>query len=210
MPRTIEPIPYTPEPAPNRKLWTRRECDFLRDNGLLSGRYELIDGEVLLLSGPQRGEFAEMGHKRPHAIAVVLLIQWLIAVFGGDHVQCQLPINVAEEENETNEPEPDAAVFRQPVTAYTENHPGPEDLLLVVEVSDATLHFDRSTKAALYARAGIGEFWIVDVVGRQIFVHRQPTPEGYTDIAAYGAEERIATLVRPDAFVAVMNLLPPA
>ena len=61
-------------------------------------------------------------------------------------------------------------------------HPGPADLHIVVEVADSTLRSDRVAKAALYARAGIGEYWIVDIVGRQLFVHRQPLPNGYADI----------------------------
>jgi Uma2 family endonuclease len=193
-----KPAPY--EATPNRKRWTRRECDFLRDNGLLTGRYELIDGEV----------FVKMGQKPPHSIAVVLIRNWLIAVFGAVFVLSQAPIDVAENDNDDNEPEPDAAVTAQPVTAYTEGHPGPADLLLVAEVSDTTLRFDRTTKAALYARAGICEYWVVDVVGRQVFVHRRPAAEGYADLVAYNADEEVATLARPDAPVRVADLLPPA
>lgn len=202
MPRTIPRLrrPLRPEPAPRRKRWTRKECDWLRENGLLTGRYELIDGEII----------DKMGQNRPHAIVIVLLLQWLSATFGGDRVQCQLPINVAEADNEHNEPEPDGAAFAQPVTAYTERSPGPADLLLVVEVADTTLRFDRRTKAALYARAGIVEHWVIDIAGRQIFVHRRPAPDGYAQTVAYAAHETLAPLARPEAAVRVAELLPPA
>src|SRR5262247_2117502 len=106
MPRMLPP-PHEaerPEPAPNRKRWTRRECEFLVQNELLIGRYELIDGEVI----------SKMGQKPPHAYVIMRLTTWLVAVFGGDFVRIQLPIDVAEVDNETNEPEPDAAVLSRP------------------------------------------------------------------------------------------------
>lgn len=202
MPRTIAPPPRAPrpEPAPGRKRWTRGECDFLRDNNLLTGRYELIDGEII----------SKMGQNPPHRIAVILLRNWLIAVFGPLFVQSQASIDVRDADPEHNEPEPDAAVTVQPNIAYLEGHPGPNDLLLVAEVSDTTLRFDRTTKAALYARAGIREYWIVDLAGRQVFVHRQPTLKGYTEITAYAENETLAPLARPDDAVRVGDLLPPA
>src|SRR5579871_2339099 len=81
---------------------------------------------------------------------------------------------------------------------------------LVVEVSDTTLRFDRTTKAGLYTRAGIREYWVVDIAGRQVFVHRRPTSEVYSDITAYSAEEIISTLARPDASITIADLVPPA
>lgn len=200
MPHTIEPPHYPPEPPPNRKRWTRGECASLRDSGLLMGRYELIGGEIIL----------KMGQKPAHAITILLVRNWLIAVFGDIFVLSQAPIDVAEADNDDNEPEPDVAVTAQPATLYTEGHPAPADLLLVVEVADTTLRFDRTTKAALYARASIREYWGVDVTGRQILVHRQPAAEGYADITVYGAEEKISTLARPEASISVSDLLPPA
>lgn len=202
MPRAI-PLPRrTPrsEPAPGRKRWTRKECDFLRDNNLLTGRYELVNGEII----------SKMGQNPPHAYVIRALLTWLTSVFGAQHVQIQSTIRVSDADGEHNEPEPDAAVTAQPYTAYIEQHPGPDDLLLVAEVSDTTLRFDRTTKAALYARAGIREYWIIDLAGRQVFVHRQPTPNGYTEITAYGADETLAPLARPDDSVRVAELLPPA
>jgi Uma2 family endonuclease len=188
------------EPTPNRKRWTRQECKFLVENGLLQGRFELVDGEIL----------SKMGQKRPHAITVVLLIQWLTTVFERNHVQCQLPIDVAQYENEINEPEPDGAVLAQPATSYTDRNPGPSDLLLVVEVSDSTLRFDLRNKADLYARAGIAEYWVIDLVGRRIVTHRSPAAGGYEDVVAYATDESLAPLARPEASVRGSNLLPPA
>jgi Uma2 family endonuclease len=199
MPQIIEPISYAQEPAPNRVRWTRAQCDAIVAAGVLNGQYELIDGEVI----------SKMGQKPPHRQAVVLLNAWLTAVFGALLVQTRATIDVGDADPDHNEPEPDVAVTVEPTTAYSDRNPGPADLVLVAEVSDTTLRFDRTTKAALYARAGIREYWIVDIVGRQVLVHRQPTAKGYTEITAYGPDERIATLARPTDSVRVADLLPP-
>jgi len=198
MPQTVEPLSNGPEPTPNRVRWTRAQCEAIRDVGILDGRYELIEGEVI----------SKMGQKPSHRMAVVLLNVWLIAVFGALFVQTQATIDIGDADPDHNEPEPDAAVTAEPNTAYVDRHPGPADLVLVAEVSDSTLRFDRTVKAALYARAGIREYWIVNIVGRQILVHRQPSYEGYTEITAFGPDERVATLNRPNDFVHVADLLP--
>lgn len=200
MPKMLPPpSPAVPPPAPpDRKRWTRKECEFLVQNHLLTGRYELIDGEII----------SKMGQKRPHANAVMLLTRWLMRVFGEDRVQCQLPIDVAQEDRETNEPEPDVAVLPAPMTSYTDAHP--RDVLLVVEVSDTSLQFDLQIKAAIYARAGIPEYWIADIVNRRIVAHRKPVPLGYDEILEFGQNEEIAPIGHAEYSIRVTDLLPPA
>lgn len=192
-------LPTRPEAAPGRIRWTRQQCAAIQEAGILTGRYELIEGEILV----------KMGQKPPHAFVIRALLAWLAQLFGVERVQIQSTIAVAVSDSDYNEPEPDAAVTTQPYTAYLERHPGPADLLLVIEVSDTTLRFDLSTKAALYARAGIDDYWVVDLAGRQIVVHRQPTPEGYQEIIAYAEAEELAPRARPEARVRVASLLPP-
>src|SRR2546421_649943 len=188
MPQIVEPPRGTPEPAPNRIRWTRAQCEAIREAGVLTGRYELIDGEII----------SKMGQKPPHSVAVTLVLERLVALFGALYVRIQTTIDVAAADPIHNEPEPDAAVTAQPATAYFNRHPGPEDLVLLVEVSDTTLRFDRTTKAALYARAGIPEYWVLDLLGRALYVHRGPGAEGYSEIVRYGADEEVALLARPD------------
>jgi Uma2 family endonuclease len=202
MPKTLGPadLPSPPETAPNRIRWTRQQCEAIREAGILTGRYELIDGEII----------SKMGQKPPHAYVVRLVMAWLARLFGVETVLIQSTIDLTAVSPQYDEPEPDAAVTAQPVTAYADHHPAPADLLLVVEVSDTTLRFDLRNKADLYARAGIREYWVVDLAGRQVFVHRQPAAGGYAEITAYSAEERIAPLTRPDDGVRVADLLPPA
>ena len=135
---------------------------------------------------------------------------WLVRLSGLEHVRIQSTIDLSEYSPLYDEPEPDAAVTAQPVTAYAERHPAAVDLLLVVEVADATLRFDRSKKAALYAGAGIPEYWVLDLLGRQVFAHRGPGRTGYGEVTAYSAGEMIAALARPESPICVADLLPPA
>jgi Uma2 family endonuclease len=200
MPQMAEPVPAIPEPTPNRLRWTRRQCAAIRDAGILTGRYELIDGEVI----------SKMGQKPPHVYVLQLLLDWLTGVFGGRFVRGQATIDLSEVSPDYDEPESDALVTSQPAEAYLARHPAPADLLLVVEVSDTTVRFDRGKKAALYARAGIRDYWVVDIPARQVFVHRQPALDGYGETTVYRATEMVATLARPDAPIRVEELLPPA
>ncbi len=198
MPETLNEGPAPFDFMPGRVRWTSQQCARLRDAGFLTERYELIDGQII----------SKMGQKPAHAFVVNLLMAWLVDVFGAEFVRIQSTIDISETTSQYDEPEPDVVVTSQPARAYQHRHPGPIDLLVVVEVSDTSLRFDRSTKAAVYARAGIQEYWVADVTGQRIYVYRQPTVEGYNDVRAYHSDEEVATLARPDAPVRVESLLP--
>ena len=187
------------EPFPHRRRWTRDECRRLVEMGFLTGRYELIDGEVLSL----------MGQNPPHRMTLMLIAGWLVSLFGFYSVQMQGPIAITGDEGETNEPEPDIAVTSRPTTACRARHPEPQELLLVVEVSDTTLGFDLNTKARLYARNGILEYWVMDINGRRLHRHRSPSEAGYTEVTILTAEQTVAAIAHPEAAVRVGELLPP-
>lgn len=200
MPQTLPPPPISAgEPTPNRKRWTRRDCEFLVNNGLLVGRYELIDGEII----------SKMGQNAPHSFVINRFNGRLIRLFGEDFVRIQSPIDVADADRNTNDPEPDAAVTRGPATDYAVRQPGPQDVLLVVEVADTTLRYDTTTKAALYARAGIPDYWVVDVNGRRLLMHRSPQNGVYQSVVEYAEGESVAPLENVQASVMVGDLLPP-
>ena len=186
------------EPAPHRKRWTRHDCDFLAQNGLLTGRYELINGDIV----------EKMSQNPPHMITVMLFTAWLMRVFGMDHVFCQGTLNIEMPgEAQTNAPEPDVMALRRAVTAFGSRLPVPADVALLIEVSDTTLRFDLNGKALLYARAGIEDYWVADVVGRRIVAHRGPTSAGYADVTEYSADALLAPLAYPDALARVSDLL---
>jgi Uma2 family endonuclease len=189
MPTAITDTPSVPPPLdPPRKRWTRVECVALEASGIWEQQHlELIEGELI----------SKMGKKRPHANAIAAVHAWLLRVFGEKYVNQEAPIDVALEDNPTNEPEPDLIVFSRPYREFTAN-PQPSDLRLVVEISDSTLSFDLTTKARLYAGARIVEYWVVDIPGRRIIVHRDPQEGQYRSVIAYAEHESVKPLASPD------------
>ena len=196
------PTAVTDRPAkldPPRKLWTRAEYDGLSSSGLLEcQRLELIEGELI----------DKMGKNRPHVNSLTLLLVWLLKVFGERFVNPEAPIDVAPEDNPCNEPEPDLIILKRDLSHFTNENPRPEDLQLVVEVADSTLGFDLTTKAGLYARAGIVEYWVLDIGGRRMIVHRDPQMGRYAYVAAYGGEESVAPLAAPESYFRVKDAFP--
>lgn len=178
MPVPLLEIPSTPPPPiPERKRWTRAECTVLEASDLFNHeRVELIEGELI----------RKMGKKRRHVNTLTLLRAWMTEVFADEFVNTEAPIDVAAEDNPVNEPEPDLIVLDRPTF---DQNPGPRNLRLVVEIADSSLAFGLNTKAILYARAAITEYWVVDVAGRRLIVHRQPQAGRYESVIAYAASE---------------------
>jgi Uma2 family endonuclease len=199
MPIALTEIPAPPAPPdPPRKRWTRSECAILEKAGLLDQqRLELVEGDLI----------SKTGKKRPHVNALTLLHGWLVQVFGLRFVNAEAPIDVAAEDNPINEPEPDLIVLKDDLSHFTSN-PRAEDLRLVVEIADTSLNFDLTVKAALYARAGVCEYWVLDVAGRRLLAHRNPQQGGYADIAVYNDHERVSPLAAPHASFRVAEAFP--
>lgn len=184
---TITPEPPTPL-IPRRKRWTRDECEILESSGIWEQqKLELIDGELI----------TKMGQSRPHVVLLNRMMEWLVNTFGWGRVYPSAPIDVAPEDNPTNEPGPDLIVRKRPPSGIRTPNPQPDDLDLVVEVSDSSLRFDLNVRARLYARAGIVEYWVLDVSGQRLIVHREPSREGYSSIIAYSELEKVAPLASP-------------
>jgi Uma2 family endonuclease len=139
---------------------------------------------------------------------VALLLHWLMGVFGARLVLQESPINLAPEDNPTNEPEPDLVVLSRDLSAFASDNPGPQDLRLVVEVANTTLAFDLKVKAGLYARAGIVEYWVLDTASRRMIVHRDPREGAYASVAAYTAEEILTPLAAPQSPLKISDLFP--
>ncbi len=183
------PVQHKNDTYPMPKLWTKEECHRLVERGELDERYELIEGVI----------FYPMPKYPPHVFTVRLLIEWLVGLFGYDFVQKEDPIAIPGKAGKINEPEPDAAVLRRRALAINDGPPGPEDILLVVEVSDSSLQFDLNTKAKVYARAGIAEYWVMDVKGRQIWRRRKPGRNRYGEIVTFREDQMIAAPGREDS-----------
>ena len=184
------------------RRWTRKEYDRLVEIGVLreDEAIELIGGE-LIVAEPKGS---------PHATAVELTADALRAVFGrGWAVRTQNPIALDED----SEPEPDVAVVPGTMRDYRVEHPARP--ALVVEVAESSLGFDRRYKGSLYARGGIADYWIVDLVDRAVEVRRRPVPAPsakfgwrYAETRRFRTGATIAPLARPDAVIAVADLLP--
>jgi len=159
----------TPEALP-RKRFTRQEVERLMESGVFDGqRWELIDGDLI----------DKMGQKPLHASAIRRVLIALAKIFDLSLIQVQLPIEASSEDRERSLPEPDLAVLAEVNPEYVKRHPRGDEVLLAVEVSDSTAAFDLSRKAALYARAAVREYWVLDLTRRLLVVHRQPDDSTY-------------------------------
>lgn len=169
-------------------MWTREDCRKLEVAGLLPERWELVQGEII----------SKMGTNLPHSRIAQRISAWLMSVFPSDCILPTCSIDVAPEDNPTSEPEPDITLLNRPADQLGRN-PMPEDIVLVIEVSNTTLDHDLGAKAQLYARAGIPEYWVVDLKGRRIHQHREPQPKGYASLRIVESGEVLSPLARPDA-----------
>jgi len=189
-----------PAPEPQGEpagLYTAERYLRLVDEGVLGpdDRVELLEGVVVAMA-PQ---------DTPHAAGVGRAMQVLTLLLAGRaFVRCQLSLIAGAR----SVPEPDVAVL--PGRADDYDHAHPRTALLVVEVADSSLKQDRLTKAAIYAAANVPEYWIVNIRGQQIEVHRDPDPAArrYRSVAAVEPGARITLVAFPDAVVPVDDLLP--
>jgi Uma2 family endonuclease len=154
--------------------------------GLLTedDRVELINGEVV--------EMAPIGARHANSVRFLnLLFSQHLA--GRAVVDVQNPVRVGGH----SEPQPDIALLRQRPGLYPNAHPGPRDVLLVIEVADVTTTYDRETKLPLYASVGIPEAWLVDLSSERLEVHRSPRPEGYSEVRILRRGEKVSTQAFP-------------
>ncbi|MGI8991610.1 MAG: Uma2 family endonuclease [Bryobacteraceae bacterium] len=192
-----EPLAAADSEPVQRKKWTREECDLLVNSGILDAqRYELLEGELI----------EKVSKNHPHMLAVMLLCRWLNRIFAEGRVLQEPSIHLARADTRYSDPEPDAVVLNRPYDKFT-GKADPEDIVLVVEVSDTTLRMDTARKASLYARAGIQDYWVLDIKGRRMIVHRQPAGGVYRSITAFSEDEPAAPLAAGDASVRAADLL---
>ncbi len=190
------------QPAPKLECETRKftveEYYRMAEVGILhpDERVELICGEIVLM--------APIGN--PHATGV-RRIERVFSRALGDAVTIsgQNPVLVGDHST----PQPDIAVLLFREDDYLGKSPSSEDVLLLIEVSDSSLAYDRDVKVNLYAQASIPETWIMNLVDDCIEAFTGPGPEGYANHAIYRRGDRISPSTLPDADFAVEDLLPP-
>jgi Uma2 family endonuclease len=152
----------------------------------------------------------KMSKNTAHVLAKRLLLEALRAILpAGWFLDEQDPVTTAD-----SEPEPDTAVIRGSPRDYSVRHPGPEDVAIIIEVADSSLRRDRGRKKRLYARASIREYWIVNLIDRQVEVYTDPTGPGkqpdYRQHRDYAASDAVPVIVdgREVGRLTVTNLLP--
>jgi Uma2 family endonuclease len=189
-----------PLTEPRTVRWSKDEYHRLAEMGWFDDRrVELLDGEIFEMPVP----------KMPHVVALDVTTDALRAAFGNGYwVSPQAPLDLTL----TSEPIPDLYVVPGKARDYTTH---PTTALLVVEVSDTTLSHDRNRKGSLYAAARIQDYWIVNLVDRQLEVYRVPVADpaqpfglSYSQRTVLVPGDTVAPLAMPQAQVAVADLFP--
>jgi Uma2 family endonuclease len=161
--------------VPRHRLMVR-DYHRLGEAGILGedDRVELLEGQLVDTSpiGPR------------HALTIDVLNRLLLAAVAEQGwIRVQNPVVL----DDASEPQPDFAVVRWPWHGYPDAHPRPPDILLVIEVADSSPDFDRGAKQEFYARAGVREFWIVDLTSDHVLVHRKPDKGTYGSVTTVDA-----------------------
>jgi Uma2 family endonuclease len=182
--------------------WRRVEYERLIETGFFppGDPVELVGGQLIVAEPQGSGHFA----------AIRAVEEALRTAFGsGWEVRRQGPLALDEE----SEPEPDVAVVPGSFRDYVVEHPSRP--VLVVEVSESSLALDREHKGSLYARAGLADYWIVNLVDDIIEVYREPAPDPaasfgwrYRSVEVFGREDFLSPLALPRAHIRVLTLLP--
>ena len=182
-------------PAVDIRHWTREEYERLVAQGFFrpDERIELVDGVIYEMTPQSAG----------HAVAVRLARQIFGRIFSsGFDILVQMSLALGE----NSEPEPDLAVVPGSPRDHLTSHPA--SAVLVMEVAETSLYRDRDRKASVYARAGIPDYWILVLGGRQLEILRDPQGGIYRSRTVLTATDKISPLACPEAPISVAELLP--
>lgn len=163
-----------------KRLFNVEEYERMVEAGILTedDRVELIEGEIV--------EMSPIGSR--HAACVKRLITLLAARVGASAIlSVQDPVVL----DDLSEPEPDVVLLRPRPDFYEHGHPRASDVLLLIEVSDTTLKYDRQIKMPLYARAGVREYWVINLQGDEIEIHAHPSGDAYQLVKRAGRGETV-------------------
>ena len=197
-PPSVTAVSGGPASLPQPRKFTVAEYYRMGDVGILKPdeRVELIEGELIVM--PPIGP----GHSGSVIISNSVFSEYARGRF---LVQIQNPIRLGE----GSELQPDAMLLRLRDDHYTRSHPTPADVLLVIEVADSSLEYDRQVKAHLYGRGGVPETWVKNLPEDCIERFTEPGPDGYAQHTVHRRGETLTPASLPDMELAVSDLLPP-
>ena len=178
-----------------RVLITVDEYDHMIQAGIFSEdvQLELIEGELIKMSSIGSG----------HASTIRLITRLLYAQASAQAIiAVQDPIRLAR-----SEPQPDLALLRPRPDGYKDSHPQPADILLVIEVADTSVDYDRTVKVPLYGRSGIAEVWLFDLIEGVVEVYRNPAATGYRSKQTYAAGDGLTAEALPGLTLSVAEIL---
>lgn len=184
--------------ASQTRRFTVDEYTRMSELGILAAteHTELVNGEIITMIA--KG-FA-------HASATTRIkTLFELALQNQAIIRVQDPIRL----NNHSEPEPDIVIAVRDPLAYSTHHPSPDEVLLVIEVADSSLKYDRETKAPLYSVAGIEEYWILDVIERQFYTFRQPKDGRYQTQTILAETLTVSPLAFDGLIVQIVDMLPP-
>jgi Uma2 family endonuclease len=159
-------------------------------------RVELIAGQIFNM--PAKGT-------RHTVTTSKLMTEILLLVQKRAIVRCQDPIAVSDR----SEPEPDIVIAKLRADEYLDSHPTPEDIILVIEVADSSLSFDRDVKLPLYAATGINEYWLINLVDDRLEIYRQPEGNIYTNNLILTPPRSISIPTFPELTIDIAKIFPP-
>jgi len=182
-----------------RRRFTVEEYHHMARTGILTeeDRVELIEGEII--------QCAPIGQR--HAACVAQLTRRLIETLGDRAVLWpQNPLRLPRD----TEPHPDVVLLRRRRDDYFRYPARPDDVLLLIEVADASYRYDRCVKLPLYARAGVPEVWIIDLTHDVVELHRQPAARGYGSVHTVDRGGTLTPSAFDDVTLAAADILPPS
>lgn len=185
-PKVEMPEAADADPVPYR--WTVAAYNKAAEAGVFgpAERMELVQGRIIKI----------MGQGPRHATLASEIAEMLREAFRpGFAIREEKPVRLGPD----SEPIPDIMVLRGRQADYGERQPVPQDVRLLVEVSVTTMEYDLGEKALMYAQAGITDYWVIGVNEAAIVAHRQPSPEGYQEVARLTGTDTLSPLAMPGA-----------
>lgn len=182
----------------NLRLWTVEEYHRMAEAGIFDEdeRVELLEGKIIYKDKIGKDHSCAVGRIN-YLLHNLLENRALISI--------KNPIQL----DNYSEPEPDIAVVKIDSLDYADHHPTPDEVFLVIEVADTTFKKDCETKGKAYAAAGILDYWVLDVINRQLHVFREASDNGYKSEVRLKENESISSLNFPDFNIDILEMLPP-